>query len=281
MRRDVQAVLLLLSGSAVLHVSLLSELFLRYVKEGLRPFLVVSGVVLLVLGVASAVRDGLPFMPGSRARDDAGAEAAGPGPDGGGGGAYESVTAPHGSPGKDPDNDHGHGHDHHAGPRVAWVLFLPVLALLLHAPPALGSYTAGRETDAAVAEVSEFDPLPARDPAPLALSGFIARVQQDRDGSLRGRTVLMTGFVTPAKDPGGPWFLTRLVVSCCAADAQTLRVRVHGAPAPPADTWVTVTGTWHGGGRLGTANASVAVDARSVKRVPQPAGPYQDTTPLP
>ncbi|GAA2511592.1 TIGR03943 family putative permease subunit [Streptomyces gobitricini] len=265
MRRHIQAALLLLTGAAVLHISVLSQVYLRYVKEGLRPFLIASAVLLLVLGVVGAVRDGLPFA----ARRDSGGGMDGGHADGDGG----VDGGCHGD---------GDGHGHGSGPRVAWLLFLPVLGLLLYAPPALGSYTAARETDNAVARVSEFHRLPDADPAPLALSGFIARVQQDRDRSLAGRTVLMTGFVTPAKDRAGGWYLTRLVVSCCAADSRSLRVRVHGAPAPPADTWVTVTGTWHpgGGGKLGTATASVAVDARTVDRVPEPVNPYQDTTPL-
>ncbi|MDN3293882.1 TIGR03943 family protein [Streptomyces ficellus] len=262
MRRQIQAALLLLTGSALLHISLLSQVYLRYVKEGLRPFLIASAALLLVLGLVSAVRDGFPFP--SRRGDD------------------ESVD--------DEGVDDGHGHGHRDGPRVAWVLFLPVLALLLHAPPALGSYTAARETGNAVARVPEFGPLPDAGPVPLSLSGFIARVQQDRDRGLAGRTVLMTGFVTPAGPPAkdgtgtgaGTWYLSRLVVSCCAADSRSLRVRVHGKPAPPADTWVTVTGTWHpGGGALGTAAAAVAIDARTVRRVPQPVSPYQDTAPLP
>ncbi|HEX6245842.1 MAG TPA: hypothetical protein VFZ61_33185, partial [Polyangiales bacterium] len=45
----------------------------------------------------------------------------------------------------DHDHDHGHGHDHgHHEPRVGWLLILPVLGLLLVAPPALGSYAAGQ-----------------------------------------------------------------------------------------------------------------------------------------
>ncbi|MEU7278256.1 TIGR03943 family protein [Streptomyces sp. NPDC045431] len=257
MRRHIQAALLLLAGSAVLHIALLTQLYLRYVKEGLRPYLIASGVLLLVLGVVGAVRDGLPFA--ARRTDEEPAEGS-----------------------AQPDDDHGHGHDHRGGPRVAWLLFPPVLALLLYAPPALGSYTASRETGNVIAPVSEFNPLPDADPAPLALSGFIARVQQDREGSLAGRTVMMTGFVTPvpgAKD--GSWYLSRLIVSCCAADSQSLRIRIHGVPAPPADTWVTVTGTWHPGGTLGTATAAVALDATSVRRTSEPISPYQDTPPVP
>ncbi|MEU0662564.1 TIGR03943 family putative permease subunit [Streptomyces lavendulocolor] len=277
MRRHVQAALLLLTGSAVLHISVLSQVYLRYVKEGLRPFLVASAVLLLLLGVVGAVRDGLPFAPRRTAGEETDDERTADGQ-----AADDERTADEHQHAHGHGRGHGHGHGHDSGPRVAWLLFLPVLALLLYAPPALGSYTAARETDNAVARVAEFDPLPEADPAPLALSGFIARVQQDRDRSLAGRTVLMTGFVTPAKDRAGTWYLTRLVVSCCAADSRSLRVRVHGAPAPPADTWVTVTGTWHprGGGALGTATAPVAVDARTVRRVAEPVNPYQDTTPL-
>ncbi|MGA4864467.1 TIGR03943 family putative permease subunit [Streptomyces lavendulocolor] len=280
MRRHVQAALLLLTGSAVLHISVLSQVYLRYVKEGLRPFLVASAVLLLLLGVVGAVRDGLPFAPRRTAGEETDDELTDDGQAADDGHAADDEHQH--AHGHGHGHGHGHAHGHDSGPRVAWLLFLPVLALLLYAPPALGSYTAARETDNAVARVAEFDPLPEADPAPLALSGFIARVQQDRDRSLAGRTVLMTGFVTPAKDRAGTWYVTRLVVSCCAADSRSLRVRVHGAPAPPADTWVTVTGTWHpgGGGALGTATATVAIDARTVRRVEEPVNPYQDTTPL-
>ncbi|MFJ8587499.1 TIGR03943 family putative permease subunit [Streptomyces sp. NPDC093595] len=269
MKRHVQAVLLLLAGTAVLHITLFSRLYLRYVKEELRPFLIASGALLLVLGAVGAVRDGLPFASRRRAH--------GPGHEDGYG--YGEDADVHGD---GQGHAHAHGHGHGDGPRIAWVLFLPVLALLLYAPPALGSYTASRGSDNAIAPVEEFRPLPDADPVPLALTGFIARVQQDRERSLAGRTVLMSGFVTPAPREGkGAWYLTRLVVSCCAADTQRLRVRVHGVPSPPADTWVTVTGTWRPGGAPGTATAAVALDARSVRRIPEPVDPYQDAAPLP
>ncbi|MFG3101035.1 hypothetical protein ACGFZL_10995 [Streptomyces sp. NPDC048182] len=38
--------------------------------------------------------------------------------------------------------------------------------------------------------------------------------------------------------------MTRLRVTCCAADATAVK-----AEAPEADTWVTVTGSWHPRGR--------------------------------
>lgn len=86
----------------------------------------------------------------------------------------------------------------------------------------------------------------------------------------------MTGFVTHGDD--GTWYLTRLFITCCAADATTSKVEVRGAVdgAPPVDTWVTVTGTWHPKGRLGTDSAWPPVlDASAVRRVAQPADPYE------
>ncbi|MFJ4519469.1 TIGR03943 family putative permease subunit [Streptomyces sp. NPDC088810] len=232
--RSLQAGLLVLCGLGLLHVSLFTDLCLRYVKEGMRLPLIASGAVLLVLGIASAVLDR----------------------------AGETEE-----------------HDGHSGlPRVAWLLLLPALGLLVHAPPALGAYTAARQPAKVVVHDSEFDPLPRTSPLPMTLSDFTGRVRQDRGQAIKGRTIRMTGFVTPGD--GGGWELTRIILNCCAADAQSVKVRVYGGPALPADTWVTVTGTWHPGGTLGTGSAAVALDARTVTKVPRPANGYQDALPL-
>ncbi|MGP3947976.1 TIGR03943 family putative permease subunit [Streptomyces sp. 7N604] len=254
MRRNVQVLLLLLSGAGVLHISLFSEVYLRYVKEGLRPLLIVSGVLLVVLGTVGAARDGFPFAKPAAPSDahDADGDA-------------------------DADHGHGHGHDHGKGPRIAWLLFLPAITLLFFTPPALGSYTAARESDTAVADGGRFSPLPGGSPLVMPLSDFSSRARQDPGRSLEGRTVSMTGFVTPGKSGG--WYLTRLVLSCCAADSQSVKVRMLGTAPPPADAWVTVTGTWHPVGTVGTPSAAAALDAAGVRRVPQPANPYADAAP--
>jgi uncharacterized repeat protein (TIGR03943 family) len=256
-KRTVQAALLLLTGAGVLRVSLFSDICLRYVKEGLQPFLIVSGIALVSLGLIGAVRDGLPFAGRRRSV----------------GAHLGDATLVHDGR----EHGHGHGHDHSHGPRIAWLLLLPTLALLFFAPPALGSYTAARDNAKAVEDYSRFEPLPSRGPAPLSLTEFIARAQQDDKQSLKGRSVLLAGFVTPGKN--GTWDLTRLLVACCAADSQSLTVTVHGVKAPPADTWVKVTGTWHPDGTLGTASAGLALDATSLQRTPQPPSPYLDRAP--
>lgn len=241
MKRPLQIALLALSGAGVLHASLFTDLYLRYVKEGMRPLLIGSGALLLALAAAEAWwgrRGG--GDPGAHAHDD-------------------------------------HDHDHSRTPKVAWLLLLPALSLLFWAPPALGAFTASREAPKVIAEEDHFGPLPATSPLPMTLTDFTQRVQQDREQAIKGRTVRLTGFVTPA---GDGWYLTRLMLSCCAADAQSIRVRVHGAQAPPADRWVTLTGTWHPAGTLGTKSAQAGLDARTVERIPKPTNGYTDALPL-
>ncbi|MDX2932351.1 TIGR03943 family putative permease subunit [Streptomyces ipomoeae] len=261
MRRYGPTVLLLLSAAAILRISLFSGLYLRYVQPGLRPFLIASGVLLAVLGVAAGVR----VLRADDHEDDG---------EGDGGHDHEG----------DHEGDGGHDHDHGpAGPRVAWLLAVPALALLLFPPPALGSYSAEQQAaEYAARGVGTFDPLPKGDPVELTLGEFSSRAIYDSRRSLKGRTVRMTGFVTQEKqdkqDKGedGTWYLTRLLVSCCAADASPYKVEIRGADVPPAEAWVTVTGTWHPEGKLGSEEAWPPVlDAESVKRVAEPENPYE------
>ncbi|MGW3283685.1 TIGR03943 family putative permease subunit [Streptomyces sp. NPDC001002] len=247
LRRYGPAVLLLLTGAAVLRVTLFSDLYLRYVQAALRPYLIVSGVALVLLGVTTAVL---------RRDEHEG---------------YEGEDEGHGD---GLDEHHGHSHGA-AGPRVAWLLTLPALALLLFPPPALGSYSAGREAAQRAAQgVGSFPALPAGDPVELSVAQFSSRAIYDSGRSLKGRTLRMTGFVTHGDD--GTWYVTRLLVSCCAADATTSKVEIRGDDAPPTDTWVTVTGTWHPKGELGSDAAWPPVlDATSVRQVKQPADPYE------
>ncbi|WP_217546175.1 TIGR03943 family protein [Streptomyces sp. GbtcB6] len=245
MRRYGGPVLLCLVGAAALRITLFSDLYLRYVQHALRPYLIVSGIALILLGVTTA--------------------------------ALRSRTADDHENHQDDRHGDGDGHGHHgaAGPRIAWLLTLPALALLLFPPPALGSYSAGREAAQRAAQgVGAFPALPAGNPVELTLAEFSSRAIYDSGRSLTGRTVRMTGFATHGSD--GTWYLTRLMVTCCAADATTSKVEIRGEDAPPTDTWVTVTGTWHPKGKLGSDAAWPPVlDAGSAKTVKQPSDPYE------
>ncbi|WP_416964447.1 TIGR03943 family putative permease subunit [Streptomyces sp. Agncl-13] len=256
MRRYGSAVLLLLVGGAVLRISLFSELYLRYVQAALRPYLIVSGALLILLGLAAAVR-------GMRHRQHE---------------EHDDHEEEEGE--EEAGDEHGHSHSHshaHGGPRIAWLLTLPALALLLFPPPALGSYSASREEAQRAAQgVGSFSALPAGSPLDISVAQYSSRAIYDTGHSLKGRTLRMTGFVTHGSN--GTWYVTRLLVTCCAADATISKVEIRGDEAdgaPQTDSWVTVTGTWVPKGKLGTDGAWPPVlKAAQVKQVKEPADPY-------
>ncbi|MFI6008669.1 TIGR03943 family putative permease subunit [Streptomyces sp. NPDC051243] len=252
MRRYGPAVVLVLCAGAVLRISLFSELYLRYVQPGLRPYLIASGVLLLVLGIVSAV------AAGRAARDE---------------GRHEHEVDEH--DGHEKPDEHAHGHDHSHSPRVAWLLVVPALALLLFPPPALGAYSAEREAAKYAAQgIGTFPALPKGDPVDLTLGEFTSRALYDSGRTMKGRTIRMTGFVT--KDDDGTWYLTRLLISCCAADARPDKIEIRKADAPAVDNWVSVTGTWVPEGKLGSEEAWPPVlAATDVRHVGQPENPYE------
>ncbi|WP_327675137.1 TIGR03943 family putative permease subunit [Kitasatospora sp. NBC_00458] len=291
------SLLLALVGTALLRITVGSDVFLQYVKEELRIPLVVTGLILLALGVAGTVtrltegrrepvlefrRDAegnaqwhRPAAAAGHDHDHAGHDHAGQDHAGQDGSGHGSA---HGQ-------GHGHGHEH--GPRVAWLLTVPAVLLLCFTPPALGSFTASREgTDAAV-DTAAYASLPEPPAAPAAVTGptamglgeFIARSRDPRQG-LADRPVRLTGFVTPGTAPG-EWYLNRLVASCCAADARRLRVLVHAdGPVPATDSWVELTGVWRPTPDA-PATAAPRLDATEHHGVPQPRAPYRDTSPSP
>ena len=88
---------------------------------------------------------------------------------------------------------------------------------------------------------------------------------------LAGQPVHLEGFVST--DPEGHWYVTSLVLFCCAADVAVERVQVTGQPAPPRDQWVRVSGTWVEGTGRSRGNPA-EIDASAVVEIPTPADPY-------
>lgn len=195
---------MLLFGGAIVKASV-TDMYLRYVKEGLRPFLIAAGLLLVTAAIMTLWYD-------LRGRPE------------------------------QPDED---GHAHHE-PKVGWLLILPVLGLLLVAPPALGSYAAGQAGTVLSAQTSgsDYPALPPGDPVPVSLLDYASRAVFDGGKSLTGRTMRLTGFVTPG--PDGQPMLARMVLSCCAADGRPIKVGLDGDTpvGVPADTWVEVNGVY-------------------------------------
>ncbi|MGN9775312.1 TIGR03943 family putative permease subunit [Micromonospora sp. H33] len=247
MNRQAQAVVLLLLGGAVIRACF-TDLYLNYVKEGLRPFLIAAGVLLVAAAVMTLWYE---LRPAPRVA------ATGDGPD---------------------DDHHDHGHAHHE-PRVGWLLILPVLGLLLVAPPALGSYAAGQAGTALSSQQqpSDYPPLPEGDPAPVSVLDYASRALFDKGASIGDRRVQLTGFITAG--PDGQPILARMVLSCCAADGRPVKLGMTGnAPTGLADdTWVEVTGRYSDRIVLDPVNDAEIpyLDVESWRQVPAPKRQYE------
>ncbi|MFC4565415.1 TIGR03943 family putative permease subunit [Nocardiopsis mangrovi] len=225
MNRIAQGMVLVLLGTAALTSTVFTDLYLNYVQAWFQPFLVASGAVLALLGLAVIASELRLVVRGEQGADDGG----------------------HGH------GEHG-GHDHATAPRVAWLLLLPVVSVFVIAPPALGAYTAENAASSAPPDESasgDFDELgdPASSaPVELKIQEFVMRAWTDDDRAMAERTIELTGFVVPHPDgPDEGWYLARLQMSCCAADAIVNRVLVTefpGTEEPEKDSWWTVRGTW-------------------------------------
>ncbi|WP_159941964.1 MULTISPECIES: TIGR03943 family protein [unclassified Nocardiopsis] len=234
MNRIAQGLTLVLLGAAALTSTVATKLYLNWVKQGFGPFLIAAGVVMVLLGLLVIVAE----LRGERR--EAFADERDPAAEAHGG------ASDHGA---DPS---GHGHDHSRAPAVAWLLLLPVIAVFVVAPPALGAYTV--ESTAGSSAPPPDQPRSGRFDDGLAEAGpnevvamdirqFVMRAWIDEERLLAGREVELTGFAVPASDGEG-WYLARLQMACCAADAVVNKVLITNEPAPEADTWWTVRGTW-------------------------------------
>ncbi|MFI1735755.1 TIGR03943 family putative permease subunit [Streptomyces acidicola] len=252
MNRQAQAVILFLVGVAVLRAGF-TDLYLRYVKAGLQPLLLLAGVVLIAAAAATL------WYGRRRPRT-----------------ADDDEPEPH--EGRESHEGHEGGHVHRE-PRVSWLLVLPLVALILVAPPALGSYSAMRAGTALQEAPWGYPKLPTDDPLRLELADYAGRAVYDHGRSLGDRHVKLTGFL--ALDENGTAYLVRMTLNCCAADAQPVKVGLSGElpPVLRPDTWLEVTGTYTGKQVKDPVNDGVipflkATEARPVKA---PRDPYDES----
>ncbi|MFH9005295.1 TIGR03943 family putative permease subunit [Streptomyces afghaniensis] len=233
MNRLAQTALLFLLGATLLHAGL-TDLYLRYVKAGLRPLVLLAGVVLIATAAATLW--------------------------------YERRHA------------RGQQHHHHHEPRISWLLTLPVLALILVSPPALGSYSAAH-TGTALTKPFGFPDLPAGEPLRLGVADYAGRAVYDNGRSLRDRDLKITGFVT--LDRSGTPYLVRMGLNCCAADAQPVKIALTGdiPPVLSPDTWLEITGRYTPRRTKDPVNDGPIpyLDVTSARPVPTPSDPYDET----
>jgi len=164
------------------------------------------------------------------------------------------------------------GDSEHGVPGLTWLLVLPGVVMFVLSPPELGSFIAERRAGEVVAAPHPDDlaSLDSAGTAPMDLLEFVWRAQDGGD-TLVGQSVAVDGFVS--YDESGGWYLTQMMISCCAADAVAYQVRVDGAGPPPRDQWVRVTGVHVAGTGVG-ASAVPAITATSVVEIDPPKQTY-------
>ena len=219
MRRTDTGAMVVLIGGFALWMGL-TPTHLLYIKPSMTRWLVLSGAILVAIGLAVVVLG----------RREARAER-----------AERAAGEPH---------DHGHNRP---ATRVGWLLALPLCVAVAVGSNPLGSYAAGRQNSQRVLPPGEFDLeqyLNANSfggQAPALRNIDFVRAAQDRDQRrlLSEHPVTLTGFVVADPDgQGRDFLLTRFMIGCCAADALAVQVKVpvERGEVPDEESWVQVEG---------------------------------------
>ena len=241
MSRETQNTILLMLGISVAMITVTGA-FTRYVKPGLLPWLAASAVLLIALALLAIIGD---IRRGGPRRSDHG-------------------------------EDHHEGHSHRGG--IAWLLVVPIVVLIFVSPPALRPSAATPAVTAVSNDAPKraYPPLPPGNAPEVPLPEVLMRVAHDNTGSLTNRAITVTGFVLNEAQGVD---LGRIVIICCAADAQLARIHLRGPAAAQAagladNTWLRVEGQVIAAPRQPHSVAIPTLQATAVTRVDAPANPY-------
>ncbi len=261
MRAGVGPVLLFVVGAVVAQLGVFGG-YLDYVKPAQGPWLIVAGGLLAALGITGMFADDHAERP-DRAHQ---------------------VVHTHGPLAAAPqviaqarrERQEARRDDHRATPGVAILLLVPVVMALGVSPPALGAFTAARSGAAVPAPIGhrDYPPLPAGQPVALQVHDYAERAAWDAGRTLTHHTVTLTGFATADGDSG--WYLTRIVITCCAADSLSYLVAVDQGGQPPVNnSWQQVTGTWVASPPTPSGAPTARIAATSITPIAAPAETYE------
>lgn len=242
MSRETENTVLFLVGISIAMVAVTGA-FTRYVKPGLLLWLAASAALLIALALFAMIGD---IRRGGPRTDPPG----------------------------EPADDDGHGHSHGAG--IVWLLVVPIVVLMFASPPALRpSAVAPSVTSVSNSVLNQaFPPLPPGRAPELSLPEVLMREAQDTRGSLTNRPITVTGFVL---NEAHGVDLGRIVIICCAADAQLARIHLDGPAAAqamglPENTWLRVEGEV--APRQPNSPKIPTLQATTITRIDAPANPY-------
>jgi putative membrane protein len=169
--------------------------------------------------------------------------------------------------------DHGHTHR----PWLVWLLLVPIALTTFVVPPPLGAQGTAPETVAATEPARRaFPPLPAGRAPAVPIPDVVMRAAADSANSLDGRLITITGFTLRYPDSTD---VGRVVIVCCAADAQLARIHLSGpavaeAAGYPEDTWLQLEGTVVPGTSSISTNFIPTMAVSRVTRIDKPANTY-------
>jgi putative membrane protein len=157
-----------------------------------------------------------------------------------------------------------HGHQHRGS--LAWLLLIPVaLTAFVSVPPmnADGATAVGAVT---APSKRAFPPLPAD--GVVSIPEVQMRAAADSTHGLDGRLITVSGFTK-----GGD--LDRVVIVCCAADAQLASIHLTGnIGSHPDDTWLQVQGKVVPGSSRPATNFVPTMEVTSATPIPKPRNTY-------
>jgi uncharacterized repeat protein (TIGR03943 family) len=165
------------------------------------------------------------------------------------------------------------GHRHRGW--MVWLLLVPVVLVVFVIPPPIEASGAA-PVSAEQSTKHPFPPLPAGHAPTLSAPEVMMRAATDSAGTLDNRLISVTGF-TMTGDGGTD--LGRVVIICCAADAQLARIHLTGPAAAtaasyPEDTWLRVEGTVISGSSTAASSFVPTMNITTVTKIDRPANTY-------
>lgn len=160
---------------------------------------------------------------------------------------------------------------------LCWLLLIPVAMVAFIVPPPLDGRGATASPVAASAPaLRAFPPLPPGQAPAMSLPDVVMRAAADSAHTLDGRSITLSGFTMHYPDGV---YLARVVIVCCAADAQLARMRLDGPATPsaaelPEETWIKVIGQIRPGSSVPANNFIPTLTTNSVTRIDKPANTY-------
>jgi uncharacterized repeat protein (TIGR03943 family) len=171
---------------------------------------------------------------------------------------------------------HAEGEHSHPG-RIGWLLLIPIVVLIFVTPPALqpGRSTPSISVAANNLSYQQFPDIPPGRAPDVSLPDVMLRAANDKTDSLHNRLITVTGFVLHEADGID---LGRIVIICCAADAQLARLHLRGADTAAShfadNTWIRVEGEVTPAVRQPDKAPIPTLTATAIVPVEAPPNPY-------